>query len=165
MRNFFLLFFFLLCIFSVSTQEQDKPKSTEKKEITFSIDETSKEVLPTLIVSKDGFLGIGFYKFLNGEPISYNELNQLLKYQANPKFVRRMSISRISTNALLLAFFASIGVSLYADSKGWEDMSTNSFLIGEACFAGSFLSDLIYLVNRSHAIESYNLKLLGLESQ
>lgn len=153
-----------LLAFSAFAQEQKSDGKESKNEITFSIDEKSDKEM-RLIVTGDGFLGINSYKFLDGEKISHKELDGILKEYAEKKYVKRMKISTVLGGVFLCGFWASTGASLYAANKGWDEMYSNSYLIGEACLLSALVSNSILILSRNQAVESYNLKVLGLNQE
>lgn len=159
MKKIIVIFTAFILSFSCFAQSQNEQNS----EITFSTDESKSEIeIPKILVHRNSFWNKG-YEFSDGSKVSASDLNRLLKADADRIFVRKSKIWNGIAYAAAGGVIASYAVNTYANMNEFDDMAYNSLLSLCACMA----TGLIARVSADHyielAVDSYNLKVLGLE--
>lgn len=163
MKKLFVFFFFV----SVSLlAAQEKLKNSETFEIEFF--ESSRPVIAEstapvrLIIHRNDFWGLGEYKFSDGTNLSFSELNKALKKEADAMYVKRTNVFQTLAYALLAGSLVSAFTGIYADGINNDGLAENASLIGITCLCFGAISGVFAQSYREVAIDSYNLKMLGL---
>jgi hypothetical protein len=153
-----LLFLLTMLSFAAYAQEADS-----KSDPAFDAKALDSAAVSQLIVHRGGMFDAFTYKLLDGTKLSYGELNSLLKaVPENKSLLTKKNIWMGLYYACLAGFAASAGVNVYATHKDWKDMQRNSALACAGCFAYGIGFALIGQSYKSHAIDNYNLRVMGI---
>ncbi len=137
--------------------------SSESSEITFKKDSLTSAENPPLVIHRGGIFHVFDYKMLDGKNLSYGELNKLLKtVPENKSLLVKKNIWQGLDYAFIAGFCAALGVTMYADNKGWSDMTYYSSAAGVGCFLFATCSGMIAHSYRSAAVDNYNLSVMGI---
>ncbi len=156
-----------MSFFALNAQEVKNSKTTQTgnlntNEITFSLENKSENQIPKIIIHRDGFWDGGSYKFLDGEKISENELNKLLKAEADQIFVKKSKIFNGIAVASGVGILASFLTSIYASCNDLDYLAEDALIpLSICCFTG-IIARIAADNYEERAIDSYNLNILGL---
>lgn len=115
-----------------------------------------------LIIHRNDFWGLGQYKFSDGTNLSFRELNRVLKQEADAMYVKRTNVFQTLACAFLAGTFVSGIASIYADEANQTTLAKSSLLISIACICFGEISGVLSQSYREIAVDTYNLKMLGL---
>ena len=154
------LIFILFTILSFNLYAQEANENTD---LTFSANALSATSAPQLILHSGGFFDVYSFKLLDGTKLSNGELNKMLKtVPENKSLLTKKNVWAGLDYIFLAGFCGSIGASLYAANKGWENMTYYSAAGSFSCFVFAVMSGMISQSYRSAAVDNYNLRVMGI---
>lgn len=133
---------------------------------TFNIESLQNDPSKAL-VHQDGFWNLYDYQFVDGEKVSFKNLNEILwTVLGNESVMKKEKGFRVADYSLLGLAVASCGVNLvynlWGDDWAYSDqIKTISGLTCLGSLLGSFFCGEISLGYRQKAVDNYNLYVLG----
>lgn len=155
------LIFILFTVLSFNLYAQEANENTD---LTFSANAVSTSSAPQLILHRGGFFDVYSFKLLDGTKLSDGELNKMLKtVPENKSLITKTNIWTGLNYVFLAGFCASLGTTMYAANKGWENMTYYSAAGSFGCFVFAVMSGMVSQSYRSAAVDNYNLQVMGIQ--
>ena len=152
------------CLYAQEASPSSESDSSQiSREITFKKDSLTSAENPPLVIHRGGIFHVFDYKMLDGKNLSYGELNKLLKtVPENKSLLVKKNIWQGLDYAFIAGFCAALGVNMYANDKGWSDMTYYSSVAAIGCFLLAVNTGMFAQSYRSAAVDNYNLRVMGI---